>query len=382
MKHYNNRDNKKIILLLRVEFVMTEFQDKILQYSKEIEDKIEHIDNEETTKVALIFPFFRLMGYDTTDPQEFKTEYVADIGAKKGEKADIAIFRNNEVIMIVECKPTHLELGKDQISQLYRYFNITPARIGILTNGIHYYFYTDIQRKGMMDETPFLEIDITNPTKRQIKELENFTKENYNLNTVLKRVDDLKYSNDLRKVIQKELDNPSKEFISVLAKQVFDGILTKRVQRKFSKLIKTEFNRLVNEMVNERLNDALESADDEATKDEKEAEDNNLGDGETEEMEGFYIVKSILTDIINPNRISIREAKNYITLLFDDNKYYPICRLHFKNPDRLRIALLKDYHHKQGRREYDLFDLDSTDEIYNYKEKLVELITYYVKMKK
>ena len=354
---------------------MTDFSNKILQFSKDIEDKIKHIDNEETTKVALIFPFFRMMGYDTTDPTEFNTEYTADIGAKKGEKADIAIFRNNEVIMIVECKPSHMELGKDQISQLYRYFNITPARIGVLTNGVQYYFYTDIQRKGMMDETPFLEIDMTNPTKRQIKELENFTKEKYNLNAVLNHADDLKYSNDLRKVILTEIENPSKDFIAVLGKQVFDGVMTKRVQKKFSKLIKTEFNRIINEMVNEKLSDALETADDKSDAEETEAEKNNAPEGSTEETEGYYIIKAILSNFIDPNRISIREAKNYTTLLFDDNKYYPICQLHFKNSDRLRLALLKEIGQKRGKKEYDYIDITHPEDIYKHQDKLIDLLT-------
>ena len=162
----------------KVFFFMNDFSDELLKFSKSIDGKLEHIDNEESTKVALIFPFLGLLGYDITNPQEIKTEYVADIGAKRGEKVDIAILNDNKPLIIIECKPVNTTLGNYQISQLYRYFNITPAHIGILTNGIEYYFYTDSTKAGMMDETPFLEVNLTKLTVKQITEIEHFRKEN------------------------------------------------------------------------------------------------------------------------------------------------------------------------------------------------------------
>lgn len=65
------------------------FEDEILEFAKEIPAKLEYIDTEETTKIALITPFLRMMGYDTTNPAEVRAEYTADVGSKKGEKVDI-----------------------------------------------------------------------------------------------------------------------------------------------------------------------------------------------------------------------------------------------------------------------------------------------------
>lgn len=48
-----------------------------------------------------------------------------------------------------------------------------------------------------------------------------------------------------------------------------------------------------------------------------------------EEIEGFYIVRAIVSEIVNPDRITMRDRKSYCGILFDDNKNYTVCRLYF-----------------------------------------------------
>ena len=153
------------------------FNDKIYEYAKNMTEKLQHINNEETTKTALILPFLEVMGYDPTNPAEVKTEYTADLGAKQGEKVDIAILTDNQVNILIECKSTKTTLDETHISQLYRYFNITDAKIAILTNGLIYNFYTDSKKNGLMDKTPFFKFDFTNISDNSINVLEKFTKE-------------------------------------------------------------------------------------------------------------------------------------------------------------------------------------------------------------
>ena len=104
------------------------FEDEIKEFSKTIPNKLEHIDSEETSKIALITPFLRLMGYDTTNPAEVKAEYTADVGTKQGEKVDFAILQDGEPLVFIECKSASNELTTDNISQLYRYFSITDIQ--------------------------------------------------------------------------------------------------------------------------------------------------------------------------------------------------------------------------------------------------------------
>lgn len=122
------------------------FEEKLKDFCAKIPNKHENIKTEETTKISLILPFIRLMGYDTTDPTIVQGEYTADIGNKKGEKADFAILKNNKVEIIMECKSSNTILEEKHLSQLLRYYMTTEAQLGILANGIIYQFYTDTMK--------------------------------------------------------------------------------------------------------------------------------------------------------------------------------------------------------------------------------------------
>ena len=74
---------------------------------------------------------------------------------KKGEKVDYAIQQNGEVIILIECKQANANLSQANISQLYRYFTTTKARIVILTNGIQYRFFSDLEEPNKMDQKEF-----------------------------------------------------------------------------------------------------------------------------------------------------------------------------------------------------------------------------------
>jgi hypothetical protein len=105
---------------------------------------IEHREallTEEAAKNALVMPFLQSLGYDIFNPSEVVPEYTADVGTKKGEKVDYAIRSGGSIIILLECKPSTVELNINHASQLFRYFRVTDARLAILTNGVVYQFY-------------------------------------------------------------------------------------------------------------------------------------------------------------------------------------------------------------------------------------------------
>lgn len=356
------------------------FEEKIKEFSKFIPEKLEHIDSEETTKIALILPFVRLMGYDTTNPAEVKAEFTADIGAKKGEKIDVAIFMNGSAEILIECKSANQPLDLNHISQLYRYYNITHSKIGILTNGIVYKFFTDSKDKGKMDDSPFLEINLENLSKKDIIELEKFTKEKYDVENILAKVDLLKYTNEIKKVISNEIEMPSDDFVKVLAKQVYDGVLTKKTKDMFRKIISNNFNEVIAEKVDKKLDDAIKNIDN---------EDRTLNVEEPEiqitpeEMEGYYIIQSILSEIIDSKRVAIRDRKNYCGILLDDNQYYPICRLYFNNKNNLSVAFFDSFQKaKNGSKVEDKVHINEISDLYKYKDRFKKIVIHYDRIKK
>ncbi len=113
--------------------------------SSRIPRLLEHARTEEATKHALVLPFLAALGYNVFDPTEIIPEFVCDVGTKKGEKIDYAIMRGDKPVMLIECKQASANLDEAHFGQLLRYFHVTSARVGVLTNGIIYRFFTDLE---------------------------------------------------------------------------------------------------------------------------------------------------------------------------------------------------------------------------------------------
>ena len=147
-----------------------EFQEKIKDFAKKVPGLVENAQSEEATKMSLVIPLFGLLGYNIFDPTEFCPEFTADVGIKKKEKVDYAILDDGEPTILIECKPFTEKLDKHG-SQLFRYFSTTTAKFGILTNGIEYRFFTDLDEVNKMDLVPFMTFDMLNIKDALIPEL-------------------------------------------------------------------------------------------------------------------------------------------------------------------------------------------------------------------
>ena len=71
-----------------------DFKDQIKILGERVVKLKDQIATEEATKNAFIMPFLQSLGYDVFNPVEVIPEYVTDIGTKKGEKIDYAIFKD------------------------------------------------------------------------------------------------------------------------------------------------------------------------------------------------------------------------------------------------------------------------------------------------
>jgi len=161
-----------------------DFKDQVKQLSERVLKLKDQLLTEEATKNAFIMPFIQMLGYDIFSPNEVVPEFTSDIGIKKGEKVDYAIFKDNAPIILIECKHCKQKLDIHD-NQILRYFNVTKAKFAILTNGIKYQFYTDLVEQNMMDAKPFLEFEITDIKDIQIEELKKFHKSYFNLENIL-----------------------------------------------------------------------------------------------------------------------------------------------------------------------------------------------------
>ena len=111
-------------------------------------------------------------------------EYTCDLGIKKVEKIDYAIHKDGQPIILIECKHWKEDLTSHN-GQLFRYFHVSNARFGILTNGIIYRFYTDLVEKNKMDEKPFFEFNMEKYRESQVDKLREFHKSYFYVDTIL-----------------------------------------------------------------------------------------------------------------------------------------------------------------------------------------------------
>ncbi|MBN2266769.1 MAG: type I restriction enzyme HsdR N-terminal domain-containing protein [Candidatus Babeliaceae bacterium] len=353
-----------------------DFIDEIKALSSKIAKQAEMIQTEEATKNAFIMPFISALGYNVFDPTEVTPELDADIGVKKGEKVDYAILRDGKPVMLFECKSCKTNLDQENITQLYRYFNATEARFGILTNGILYRFYTDLEESNKMDKKPFLELNLLELKDAVIDDLKRFCKSAFNLEETLTAAAELKYTREMKRILSDQFTNPSEEFVRFFAAQVYSGKLTQAVKQQFTDLTKRALNQFIADRINERLKSALadEPASVPATPSpseppQEEAESKIVTT--QEELEGFYMIKAILRQHIDVSRIVMRDTMSYCGILLDDNNRKPICRLYFNSLKKKYLGLFD-----AGKKE-EKIAIEDVNEIYRYAERLQMAVQFY-----
>jgi len=239
---------------------MMDFIEKLHTLSVKIQKQKELIQTGEATKKAFIMPFISALGYDVFDPTEVVPEFIADVGIKKGRKVDYAILRDGKVIMLFECKACNDTLIKVMPPNFTGTSSVTAARIAILTNGIVYRFYTDVEERNKMDSKPFMEFDMLDIRDRLVVELKRFTKQAFNLHEIVTVAGELKYTREIKRILSEQLISPSEDFVRFLAGQVYQGRLTQSMREQFTDIIKRAFPQFINERINDRLRSAMAEA--------------------------------------------------------------------------------------------------------------------------
>lgn len=356
-----------------------DFSDQIKSLASRVPRLVENIKTEEAAKNALIMPFINALGYNVFDPAEVHPEFTADHGIKKGEKVDYAILRDGKPTILIECKGIDAELNKHHASQLYRYFSVTDVKVGVLTNGIIYRFYSDLETPNKMDDKPFLEINMLDLKDPLIEELKRFTKDAFNLDELLTAASELKYTREIKQILALELASPSKEFSKYFASKVYSGKFTQSTQEYFTGITKKAFTQFINERINERLKSAM--AEDHLTpKPEEGTPQPQLDEGGTDskddivttedEREAFFIVRAILYETVDPKRVVMRDVKRYCGILLDDNNRKPICRLYL-NTKQKYLGLFDE------NRNEEKIPIEGLSEIFRHSDLLKRTVLSY-----
>ena len=355
-----------------------DFIEDLRNLSNQIVRQKDRATTEEATKHAFVIPFIKILGYDPYNLTEVVPEFTADVGTRQGEKVDYAIFKDDEVIILIECKKYGADLSDAHTSQLYRYFSVVGARIAVLTDGARYRFYTDLEETNIMDSKPFFEFNMLDIQEPLVNELKRFTKPTFDLDAALTAASDLKYTKEIKQLMIEQLEAPTEDFVRFCLSSVYGGTRTQRVIEQFTDIVKRALNQFLNEQINQRLQSAIERG--ETIEESIEVEDAD-GENDTEsvasrietteeELEGFFTVKSIIREVVDVARIGHRDTIQYMSVILDGSNRKPICRLYFNSSQ-------KYLHLRNEEGNYERFDIESIDDIYQNAEQLKTIARSY-----
>lgn len=339
-----------------------ELEARLEALADKVRKHAEVLETEEAAKFALVNPFIEALGFDLSNPAEVVPEFTCDVGGKRGEKVDYAIKVGGEIAILIECKSTKSDLSLKHASQLYRYFGASDAKFAILTNGVIYKLFTDLDATNRMDDAPFLEIDIRDLAKGDVRSLAKFQKDEFDADAAAEAAASMQMESDVIAALRSEMKEPSDEMVRLVASGVVDGRLTPGIKSAIRRHIPNAFNSIIRQKLDAKWTSAMsdEPEDDPASASEI--------DTTPDEIEGYNIVRSIGSEVVAPERIVMRDSKSYCAVLLDDNNRKPIARLRFNSPTTKYLGVF------DADKSEDLQSIESPVDIYGHKKAILARI--------
>jgi hypothetical protein len=297
--------DKKVLTVVKKSFAKFDFS--------RLEEKC---TNEAQTRMYLIEPLLEILGYSRIDERDMLTEINAGWG-QKNDKADLGlIVKGKEPEIIIECKKYGKKLTDKEASQLNGYFiNTKSSKIGILTNGTEWRFYTinEVEKESKLHQIPFLVIDFTEIDDSKIELFAQFHKNVTDIKAIVEEAQDFFFLQGFNDALTAELLDPSDDFV----KAIFSRMVGKRMNDN----IKGKLRSLINSSsIQQALPRLIE----------EESKSGNMVITTSEELKIYHSVKTIIINSIKKidfSRISYRDQKNSFNILVDDNQRKLIAKI-------------------------------------------------------
>jgi len=203
--------------------------------------------NEESTKLYLALPLVGLLGYDYSNPYEVYPEHPADQSGGKASKIDLAIMRDGHPVVGLECKKVGADLVAPR-AELRAYYDAVPTiKLGILTNGIVFEFFVDSMLPNVMDEEPFLVLDLDTISRNGVSDelletLIHLTKPNFNPETIAEMAHIHLCKKRLRSLLIAEAKAPTEDFCRFFLQRAgLNNVRKGTIERHYGPLIKNAF---------------------------------------------------------------------------------------------------------------------------------------------
>jgi hypothetical protein len=246
-----------------------------------------------------------------------------------------------------------------------------------------YWFYTDLEAPNKMDSKPFFEFNMLEIKESAVEELKKFTKSVFDVTNILTTASELKYTREIKRLLQEQLQDPSDDFVKLFAAPIYPGRMTPTVREQFAQFTKQAFKQLVNDQINDRLKTAL-GAETTPTSEEPantEAEPAPVPQASgvvttDEELEAFHIVRAILRETVSVKRIVMRDVQSYCGILLDDNNRKPVVRLRF-NTTQKALGFITGQTDGRNVQQEERVPIETLDDIYKHADRLKAVVARY-----
>jgi len=358
-----------------------DFVEQIKVLAAKIPSQLAHIKTEAATRNALVEPFIRALGYDTSDMSEVVPEFGSDLdvpGVPKNKKVDYGILHDGKPVILIECKH-YTDRLNDGYKQLFHYAVASDCRFGILTNGLIYRFYADLDAPNKLDNAPFLELDLQNLKEPLLEELRGLTRSALDVDGMLTSASELKYVGGMLKILTEQLTMPSEEFAKFFFQQLCAGkAFAGNVKPLFVGFTQRALKQFVRDQVNSMMDasglgsgganvPAVSTSVALPVQHDVSEEEASRVVTTDEEREAYYIIKSILRETVSPARVCMRDRETYCGILLDDHKSKSLCRLYFNSPQNKKLMLFTG---TGNDKQEEKLSIDSLDQIYQYADRL------------
>ncbi len=307
---------------------MSDIREQIDLYVKRVKELSDHVrGNEQATKQSLIGPFFTMLGYDLTDPRECIPEYKCDFGKDRSAKPiDWAFSTGGAFAFFVEAKEVGKKLaGFDE--QLADYFAKDPnVKLGILTNGAQWRFFTDVVNSNVMDREPFAKWDIFADEPPPFDVLTILSKPKFNPELIRAYAQRQREKNLLVGELTRLLE-PSSDFTKLAIANIETRNLTQAVVESWKPIVASALN----EWSRQRMLTAALSVPTPTSSPEAKAP--NVGKIETtqQELDAFALIKHALG---TERAVAYEDSIAYFKIHVADHRTWVLARLQVdrKNP--------------------------------------------------
>jgi len=226
-----------------------------------------------------------------------------------------------------------------------------------------------------MDLEPFLVFNVLDVHEHLVPELGRFAKSSLGVDAAYFAAVELKHTNKIREVLNGLRTEPSDNFIKYMMAEISAGRQTQNAVDMFRPIVKRGFNQYISDNIRETLKKAMKGESDTETPVEMEPKqaaevaatiaEEDASALTIDEIEAFAIVKSILRDICDINRLAHRNAAQYVSILLDDNRNKRVCRFWFKG--RKIYITIPGEDRKPVR-----YDISTLNDIYNFSDLIKE----------